>query len=360
MEPVARPLAVKAPQTYRRKKQEVRADKSLASTHGLSDPSGKSISTRTVASSAKRSAMNPEQAKFREIALDTVAILNNRAFSLNGKTIDLKATVERCIANTRFYAANDAISLQPPEDYFYPLTDIQVMQETSLTACHRIARVNGKDHVACLNFASAVEPGGMFRDGTNTQEDSLARASALFASLDSDTGKQMYVYNRQHSAIHRGLYSDTILYSPDVPVFKDDNGNPEAPYLISFITAAAVDRPFCKGILQETLQQTMYTRARKILAVAANNGVKHLILGAWGCGVFAHEAADIARLFADLLAKDDFKERFVSVTFPITDSAMLRVLKTVFQEDSFEPLVLLCVFRSQSAAITTVKRLGVC
>ncbi|WP_257297034.1 TIGR02452 family protein [Endozoicomonas sp. YOMI1] len=328
MQPVASQPAVKAPQTYRNKKQKVRAAGSLASSaHGLSGRSGKPISTRTVASSAKRSAMNPEQAKFREIALDTVEILNNKAFKLNGKTIDLKATVERCIANTRFYAANDSIPLQPSADYFYPLTDIQVMEETSLAACHRIARVNGKDHVACLNFASAVDPGGMFRDGTNTQEDSLARASALFASLDSDTGRQMYSYNKQHHAIHRGLYSDTILYSPDVPVFRDDNGNPEEPYLISFITAAAVDRPFCKGIPQETLQQTMYTRARKILTVAANNGVKHLILGAWGCGIFAHDAADIARLFADLLAEDDFKERFVSVSFPITDPAMLRVFK---------------------------------
>ncbi|USE38231.1 TIGR02452 family protein [Endozoicomonas sp. SCSIO W0465] len=330
MDPVARQPAVKVPQTYSKKKQKVRAAGLSAVSHELSDRSGKSISTRTVASSAKRLGMSPGQAKFRAIALDTVEILNNKAFSFNGTTIDLKATIERCIANTLFYAANDTISLQPPSDYFYPLTDIQIMQETSLEACHRIARVNGKEHVACLNFASAVDPGGMFRDGTNTQEDSLARASALFASLNSDTGKQMYVYNRQHHATHRGLYSDTILYSPDVPVFKDDNGNPETPYLVSFITAAAVDRPFCNGIPQETIQQTMYVRARKILSVAANNGVKHLILGAWGCGIFAHDAADIARLFADLLAEDDFKERFVSVTFPVTDPAMLRVFKDHF------------------------------
>ena len=330
MDPLARQPGVKAPQTYKKKKQNVRAADSSAANPGLSDCSGKPISTRTVASSAKRAGRNPGQARFRGIALDTVAILNNKAFSIHGKTMCLKATVERCIASTRFYAANDAIPLQPSSDYFYPLTTVQVVQETSLEACRRIARVNGKDRVACLNFASAVEPGGMFRDGTNTQEDSLARASALFASLNSDTGRQMYLYNRQHHAIHRGLYSDTILYSPDVPVFKDDNGNPEEPYLVSFITAAAVDRPLCNGIPEETIQQTMYTRARKILSVAANNGVKHLILGAWGCGIFAHDAADVARLFADLLAEDDYKERFVSVTFPITDQAMLRVFKDHF------------------------------
>lgn len=328
MPPVTSQPAAKVPQSCRSKKQKVRAAGALASSaHGLSGRSGKPISTRTVASSAKRDAMNPEQAKFRKIAVHTVDILNNKAFKLHGKTIDLEATIDRCIANTRFYAASDAIPLQPPADYFNPRTDIQVMQETSLAACHRLARERGKDRMACLNFASAVQPGGMFREGTNTQEDSLARASALFASLDSDTGRQMYVYNNQYQYTHRGLYSDTILYSPDVPVFKDDNGNPEEPYLISFITAAAVDLPYCRGIQQKTLQQTMYTRARKILAVAANNGVKHLILGAWGCGIFGHDAADIARLFASLLAEDDFKERFVSVSFPITDPEMLKVFK---------------------------------
>ncbi|WBA80190.1 TIGR02452 family protein [Endozoicomonas sp. GU-1] len=328
MPPVTSQPAVKVPQSCRSKQQKLRAAGAFASSaKGLSGRSGKPISTRTVASSPKRCAMNPEQAKFREIATNTVDILNDQAFRLHGKTIDLKTIIDRCIDNTLFYAPNDAITLQPRADFFFPDTNIQVIRETSLAACHRLVREEGKDHVACLNFASAVEPGGMFREGTNTQEDSLARASALFASLDSDTGKQMYAYNNQYQYTNRGLYSDTILYSPDVPVFKDDNGNPEEPYLVSFITAAAVDLPYCKGIQQKTLQQTMYTRARKILAVAANNGVKHLILGAWGCGIFGHDAADIARLFASLLAEDDFKERFVSVSFPITDPQMLRVFE---------------------------------
>lgn len=335
MTPVSKHSGAKASQTTSNKKQKAKAAKSP--TAGLGEPSdrsGKSISSRTLASSAKRVGRNPEQAKFRSIALDTVEILNNKTFSLDGTTIHLQATVDRCIANTVFYAANDVIPVQPPSNYFYPVTDIQVTQESSLQACHRIAKVNRKDHVACLNFASAIEPGGMFRDGTNTQEDSLARASALFVALDSDTGKQMYLYNRQHHASHRGLYSDTILYSPDVPVFKDDNGNLEAPYPISFITAAAVDRPLCKGVPEETIRETMYNRARKILSVAANNGVKHLVLGAWGCGIFAHDPTDIASLFADLLTEDDFKERFVSVTFPLTDPTMLRIFQEHFSHAS--------------------------
>ncbi|WP_257263395.1 TIGR02452 family protein [Endozoicomonas sp. ONNA2] len=329
MGPVARQSAVNAPLTY---KQNVRSGKSSAVKHWPSDRSGKSISTRTVASSAKRIGKDPRRAEFRKVALDTVTILNRQWFSLNGTTIDLKTTVDRCIDKTLFYSANKTIPLQPSLDYFYPLTKILFMQETSLAACRRIAVENGKDHVACLNFASATSPGGMFRDGTNTQEDSLARASALIASLDSDTGKQMYIFNNTHHTTHRGLYSDTILYSPDVPVFKDDHGNLVAPYLISFITAAAVDRTFCNGIAEEAIQQTMYDRAKKILTVAANNGVKHLILGAWGCGIFANDAADVAGLFAGLLAEDDFRERFVSVTFPITDHTMLQVFKNHFPE----------------------------
>lgn len=318
-----------------KRKQKARIAGSLTASDGSAGASSISISSRTVASSPKRLNENPVMMEWRRIALNTCQILKSKALNINGKMIGLTDMIERCIVSTIFYDAMDDIKLQlhPKFSYFYTCTDIHVTQETSLEACRRIYKLNGKKGVACLNFASAVDPGGMFRDGTNTQEDSLARSSALYVSLSSDTGKQMYVYNRQWQSRHRGLHSDAIIYSPEVPVFKDDRGNPEEPYLISFITSPAVERALCKGISEQTIQETMQIRARKILSVAVNNGVKHLILGAWGCGIFDHDASAIAQLFSDLLAEDDFQEKFVTVTFPVTDSNLLQVFKRHFPEE---------------------------
>lgn len=51
--------------------------------------------------------------------------------------------------------------------------------------------------------------------------------------------EKMYEYNKK---IKTCLYSDYMIFSPDVPVIKDDLGNLlDEPYLVSFITAPAVN-----------------------------------------------------------------------------------------------------------------------
>lgn len=52
------------------------------------------------------------------------------------------------------------------------------------------------------------------------------------------------------------------------------------------------------GILKATLTH----RAGTILAVAKNQGHRHLVLGAWGCGVFGNHPGHVADAFATWLA----------------------------------------------------------
>lgn len=73
--------------------------------------------------------------------------------------------------------------------------------------------------VLCLNFASAKKPGGGFLKGSQAQEESLARASGLYSCLlQAPT-----YYKANRSSNRRGIYEDLIIYSPEVPVFRDDN-----------------------------------------------------------------------------------------------------------------------------------------
>ena len=286
--------------------------------------------------SSRRIHKDHQLQKWSAIAKQTAEILQRRAFELNGSVVDLGAMIDHCVSNTVCFGPHDELSVQPP-DHLCALTRIEVTQETTLAACARIcARQRQKKQrglsVACLNFASAVAPGGMFMDGTNTQEDALARSSALYASLGSNQALPMYQHNRSCHSVNRGLYSDAMIFSPAVPVFRDDEGSLHAPYRVSVISAPAVDRPFCAGVPEWQIQQTMHNRARKILTVAVNNGVNHLILGAWGCGIFGHRATDIAQLFFSLLTQEPFQNRFVSVTFPMTESTLLKVFESRFSD----------------------------
>jgi uncharacterized protein (TIGR02452 family) len=89
--------------------------------------------------------------------------------------VDIGPQVAAAVAGTRLYRPDD------PIDSPAPLTApaaVEVTNETTLAAAYRL----GGD-VACLNFASARNPGGGFRTGAQAQEESLARSSALYPCL---------------------------------------------------------------------------------------------------------------------------------------------------------------------------------
>lgn len=142
---------------------------------------------------------------------------------------------------------------------------ISVRNESTLTAARRLAEAG--EHPVALNFASAKHPGGGWLSGARAQEETLARASALVACIAGDS---MYARN---AALGDALYTDDAIYSPGVPVFRDDAGMllPE-PYLCAFITAPAVNA----GVVLERdrsrraeVRATMARRVARGLDIAA-------------------------------------------------------------------------------------------
>jgi len=173
---------------------------------------------------------------------------------------------------------------------------IEVTNETSLSAARRLGA-----GAACLVFASAKNPGGGFLTGAQAQEESIARSSALYPCLTAARG--FYDFHRRQGDLR---YSDRVIYSPAVPVFRGDDGALlEAPYPVSFLTAAAPNlgavlsnQPTAAGSVPRVLAE----RARRVLTVAAAHGHRTLVLGAWGCGVFRNDPAVVAAAFAAQLA----------------------------------------------------------
>jgi uncharacterized protein (TIGR02452 family) len=194
-------------------------------------------------------------------------------------------------------------------------TRIEVVNASTLEVARGLA---GKGHrVAALNFASAKNPGGGFLTGAQAQEESLARASGLYAML---LGDPMYDH---HRARKDPLYTTWVIYSPDVPVFRLDEGQLlDEPYFCSFLTSPAVN----VGALRhrdrrgDEIRRVMQERIERVLAVAALHGHEVLVLGAWGCGVFQNDPEQIAELFQTALA-ERFHGTFTHVVFAVLDSS---------------------------------------
>src|SRR5262245_38247758 len=118
----------------------------------------------------------------------------------------------------------------------FPETRVQVSNETTLGAAFRLVESGLKP--LALNFANGIHPGGGFLGGARAQEEVLCRSSALYQTLVEDA---MYEAHRQRP---RQDSTDWAIYSPDVPVFRKDDGTALDQYgLLSFLTCAAPYAP---------------------------------------------------------------------------------------------------------------------
>ncbi|HEX6828499.1 MAG TPA: TIGR02452 family protein, partial [Burkholderiales bacterium] len=126
----------------------------------------------------------------------------------------------------------------------------------------------------------------------------------------------MYAY---HRAKRDPLDTDYAIYSPGVPVFRDDGGDLlEEPYTVGMITCAAVNANHVPAELQPEIVPAMRPRILKVLSVGIAHRHDAIVLGAWGCGAFGNDGHEIARLFRESLAKD-FRGAYRRVVFAILD-----------------------------------------
>lgn len=274
-----------------------------------------------------------------QTAQQTLQILQSATYRTDQTDVSVRTELTAMIAGTRLYTPQDLEKLRasvanerqgaavsqvtPMQATLSQTTPSQtttfcVTNETTLSAARR--QVTKTERLLCLNFASTKNPGGGFLGGSQAQEESLARASGLYASLQQQP--EYYAVNRAESG--HGLYSDHLIYSPAVPVFRDDDDQLlSAPYCVSMITSPAVNAGAVRKNAAHqvsAIEPTMKRRMRSVLAVALTHGYQHLVLGAWGCGVFRNNPLDVARWFADVLQDPhDFGDCFRQVDFAVLD-----------------------------------------
>jgi uncharacterized protein (TIGR02452 family) len=258
-----------------------------------------------------------------QIAKETVEIAEKGSYqSPAGKLVDIAATMDRCRQGTTLFLPGELDELlgQISPASAGHVTQFEVVNETTLSAARRLVCERGLAKILCLNFASAKNPGGGFLGGSQAQEESLARSSGLYTSLQTQ-----WTYYEANRGCGTALYTDHMILSPDVPVIRDDAGELlDEPYSASILTAPAVNAGAVRDNDPDKVPQiatTMATRIAKVLAVAARHNYEHLILGAWGCGVFRNDPSEVAGLFASALHHDGrFRNHFKTVVFAVLDT----------------------------------------
>jgi uncharacterized protein (TIGR02452 family) len=254
----------------------------------------------------------------KEIAAANEAIITAGYYATPaGRTVRLAEKVAAACRGTVSYGPatlDDLVAAAGPGN---AATVVEVTGESTMSAARRLLG-GGASEVTVLNFASARKPGGGYLGGARAQEEDLCRVSALYTTL-----LRAPDFYAAHRADPDPAYSHRVIYSPGVPVYRDDGYRLlDEPYHASFVTCAAPNagaiarsRPGDTSVIPGILQ----ARAARVLAVAARHRGHALVLGAWGCGVFRNDPARVAAAFRASLTRGRFAGVFNHITFAVLD-----------------------------------------
>lgn len=298
------------------------------------------VHNRTNRTTPNRTAHNQpanQRTSRSRIAHETLAILEQGSYvNSYDRNVRIDEDMQYAIQHSLLYRPAELQALKDQMERVSPSANpssavIKVTGETTLAAAARLVTDQQLKDVVCLNFASAKNPGGGFLGGSQAQEESLARATGLYPCIAQMT--EMYEHNRK---LRTCLYSDHMIYSPEVPVIRDDQDRLLAkPYCAAFITAPAVNAGVVRAREEaddQMIESIMKQRIRYILHVAIAHGHRTIVLGAFGCGVFRNDPVQVAKFFHDVLVQEHYREEFERIVFAVFDRTKGQSTLDAFQQ----------------------------
>jgi uncharacterized protein (TIGR02452 family) len=268
----------------------------------------------------------------KDLAQEVLIIARQGWYESQGTTVDFHAEQRFAEQNTRLYTPSqlDDLRYKPTEGQSVP---VEVVEGTSQTIAQQLSReASHRDSpIGLLNFASARSPGGGFLNGAKAQEEDLCRCSGLYPCLLMCM--KYFDVNRNQESM---LYTDYSIFSPNVPFFKVRSTGDflQTPIPISVITAPApntVRYMERKGSDESELRDTFLRRWENVLCIAREEGIKRLLLGAWGCGAFGGDPVLVSQTAKEAIR--EYGKGFEKIVFAIPDTkGVSRVNFDTFRE----------------------------
>jgi uncharacterized protein (TIGR02452 family) len=258
---------------------------------------------------------NGRRESLRKIAKETLAAVEAGYYRVESSPTTHQLRTKELQRLTRFYPENPPLHwASPPRNYSSRPAFISILEISTLDCARLIFKTLQNNHeegrIGVLNFASATKPGGGFINGAQAQEESIARASNLYPSLMTKDAQKFYDLHKAER--YNPYYTHSMIYSPGVQFFRDEDANWTKPISIEVLTSAAVNagevrksnhaRQRGADATEKAIVTVMRERMGRILYLFEVNGVKNLVLGSFGTGVFRNEVNVVARLWAELLS----------------------------------------------------------
>jgi uncharacterized protein (TIGR02452 family) len=118
----------------------------------------------------------------------------------------------------------------------------------------------------------------------------LSRAlHRYYASLITDAARPFYALHAGRSENY-GFYTHAMIYSPEVQLFRDDDGGWLEPIPVDIVTSPAVNAGKLRTLyprrdgLEKKIEDAMRERMGRILALFEMKGTTSLVLGSFGTG----------------------------------------------------------------------------
>lgn len=213
-------------------------------------------------------------------------------------------------------------------------TSISVVNADTIDAALKLrANSSSPKNVCILNMANPQSAGGGWMHGALAQEEALCYRTSLSATLK---------YNYYPLPEEGGIYSSRVLVLRES--MKDghalmDLREPKYLPVVSVISVAAICNPstvtgtygsprYARGNDIKLMEEKM----RVILRIAADNGHRQIVLGAFGCGAFGNPKEEVASLWKAVLSESEFAGGWwQDVVFAVLDTDGRGNFQTFYQ-----------------------------
>lgn len=274
-----------------------------------------------------------ERMNRKEVAEQTVAIVERGHYERNGRVIDIASMQQQSEKGSRLLVPEEALGIleRVRGRLEGPAKVRQYVRSEATVKAILDCSPEERSYLGVLNFASAKNPGGGFLGGAMAQEESLAASGGLYATLLLH--ERYYAYNRKCGTM---MYSHHAIFSPDVVFFRDEHFDLLAePATASVLTLPAVNfgQVVLKGEDVEEADRVMKERMELALALFAEAGMKRLVLGAYGCGVFRNDPVKIAAWWNELLTAKGYGALFDEVLYAVLDRSRDQACMEAFRKE---------------------------
>lgn len=187
---------------------------------------------------------------------------------------------------------------------------------------------------AVLNMANAYVPGGLYLEGFSAQEENMyRRTNCHFYIHDEEMDVHKSEYRQEISDLINGVNGTVYLDvgSPRVCIKGPEGINtsgyedlsPSDYFLFYELKSAADSLPDSRDFNEASMRKKIAAQ----LDTLKSKNIRHVVLSAFGCGVFGNPANEVAKIYSEELQKrtGDFDD----VVFAIYDAG--------YGPNNFEP-----------------------